>query len=191
MPLVWQGAVAAVAFCAVALSVAAIMHLQVRTAQGAFFIGFGALPETPAVTAPAPALDPALLEARILRTVEEKNRVQAAEWIRTLRTEISSSNRALTRQQRAFLETALSSLESRVSDNIAASTAAVEARADKTVAGIYDAIATQRERDLTAIETRLNRLAVSGELKSSQTDAILETLLEVAELRMSNLPGEK
>ena len=42
--------------------------------------------------------------------------------------------------------------------------------------------------DLLAIDDRLNRIAATGEQKSDQTDAILEALLEVAELRLDRTP---
>ena len=41
----------------------------------------------------------------------------------------------------------------------------------------------QRESDLAVVDSKLNRLALNGQIKSSQPDAILETLIQVADLR--------
>ena len=49
---------------------------------------------------------------------------------------------------------------------------------------LYQTIQTQRRQDLILTKNRLDRLAVQGEMRSTQTDAILETLLQVAEMRM-------
>ena len=49
---------------------------------------------------------------------------------------------------------------------------------------MYRTLETQRVQDLSSVNDRLNRITVNGEIKSNQTDAILETLLQVAELKL-------
>ncbi len=71
-----------------------------------------------------------------------------------------------------------------MAQNLTGAVAAVQARGAKSVADLYEAVSLQQQRDRNAIENRIDRLAVTGETKSNQTDAILQTLLEVAELRM-------
>jgi hypothetical protein len=179
MPFAWQGVLAAVAVVVLVASAAALSRLQVRAEAGALMIGFGSLPALQTT----PPVDPAELEARVLRAVSERSRAESAEWTRTLRAEIATSERTLTRRQRDFVDRALAGLEARMAHSVTAAMTSLEHRTDRTVSGLYQAVSTQREADLAAIENRFNRIAVNGEIKSSETDAILEALLEVAELR--------
>jgi anti-sigma factor RsiW len=57
-------------------------------------------------------------------------------------------------------------------------------REQRAVQDLYRTVSLERERDLAAVDNRINLLAINGEVKSTQTDAILATLLQVAELRM-------
>ncbi len=181
MPRAWQTSMAAAAIVLAILSTAALTRLRVRVSDGALTVAFGALPSP--VPAPPP-VDTAALEARLLKAVEQRGRLESAKLLSTLRDEISNSGRKITGQQRALLQTALARVENRVDQNVTGAMAAVQARSDKSIADLYEAVSLQQQRDRSAIENRIDRLAVNGEAKSNQTDAILQTLLEVAELRM-------
>lgn len=182
MPLAWQGSLAAAVLVLAVLSAAALTRLQVRAADGALTVAFGALPQP--APAPAPPVDTAALEARLLKAVEQRSQLDSARLLSTLRDEIARSDRRITGQQRALLQAALSQVEARMAQNLTGAVAAVQARGAKSVADLYEAVSLQQQRDRNAIENRIDRLAVTGETKSNQTDAILQTLLEVAELRM-------
>jgi hypothetical protein len=179
LPFAWQWAAAAFAALVLLVCAAALSRLQVRADGGALMVGFGSLPALQTT----PPLDPAELEAKILRAVYERSRAESADWVMTLRAEIAASQRSLTRRQRDFVDKALAGLEARMTHSMTAAVTSMEQRSDRTLSGLYQAIATQREADLSAIESRFNRIAVNGEIRSSETDAILEALLEVAELR--------
>ena len=71
-----------------------------------------------------------------------------------------------------------------MADRVEATAHQLEQRTDLSVANLYQTVSRQRERDQNAFDAKLTRLAVNGEIKDKQTDAILETLLQVAELRM-------
>ncbi len=180
----WQALAAFVLLVGVAFTTFAASHVQIHSANGAWTIVFGNLPAVSPESALPPKIDTAAVEAKILQIVEEKNRRERVEWLRTLRLEIAHSQRSLTRQQQIILETALSDLESRMGGRIEQTARSVEERNDRSIANLYQAVSRQRERDLAAMDSKLTGLAVSGEIKETQTNAILETLLQVAELRM-------
>jgi hypothetical protein len=59
----------------------------------------------------------------------------------------------------------------------------LEKQNDQAFLTVYDAFQSQREQDLTRIYTGLTQMVARGAIKERQTDAILNTLLEVAELK--------
>ncbi len=61
---------------------------------------------------------------------------------------------------------------------------AVQAKTDRSLSDLYATVNLQRERDVNGINDRIDRVALNTETRSNQTDAILETLLQAAELRL-------
>jgi hypothetical protein len=184
MPRAWQAAVASAVLALGFLSTAGLARLQVRTEGGAVMFGFGRLPDRASPEPKAPQIDTQALESRLLNLVEEKSRRDAAEWMRTLRTELARSSKAIGREQSILLAQALDNLEARMGTIVAATAADLEKRNDRSIDNLYTRISTERNRDLAAVQDRIDLLAVNGEMKSSQTDVILQTLLQVAELRL-------
>ncbi len=178
----WQAGIAACILLVGTMTALVAAKVQVRGGKDGLVIAFGKMPETR--TLPAPTLDTSRLEERILKIAEEQNRKESTEWVRTLRSEISQSQKTLTQNQRTILETALAGLENRMNNRVEASARALEERGDRSMTNLYQTLSRQRDRDMTAIDTRLSRIALNGEIKNNQTDAILETLLQVAELRL-------
>ncbi len=178
----WQGAVAVTIVAMGMLTAFAASRLQVRSENGAWTLAFGKLPPLPA--APAPAIDIGALEARIVQIVEEKDRKERLEWVRTLRSEIAGSRRSLSQYQQVALDTALANSEARMDRRIEQTALSIQDQNNRSLSNLYQTVSQQREGDMATIDGRLTRLAVSGQIKSTQTDAILETLLQVAELRM-------
>jgi hypothetical protein len=179
LTLAWKGAVAAVALAAFVLGGFALANLEVKAEAGSFTVRLGK-PEQPGSPPSAPAVDLAALKLDLLRVLEEKSRNDKLEMIRTLRAELAQSESTLTKKQRL----ALAALESRVDSRIINTAVNLESGAQSSIAAMYRALENQRAQDMSAINDRLNRVAVNGEIKSNETDVILETLLQVAELRM-------
>jgi len=182
LPLAWQASLSAASLILLVFSGISAARLQVKVEDGAYIFAFGRPAPVRTVAAPAPVLDTAALEDRILRIVEEKNRKEGLEWVRTLRTELAQSQQKITRNQRAMLETALANLETRMSMRLDDTARVLDDRRSQSLATLYQAMKLQRASDLALVDGRFNRLAISGEKKNSETDAILETLLQVAEL---------
>jgi hypothetical protein len=180
----WQAAAAVLEAATVLLSAFSASRFQARAENGVYTFAFGSLPPARVEPAPARALETSALEARILQIVEAKTRAENLECVRRLRAEITRSQRRFTEPQQAILTIALTNLEARMNGRIEETSRSLADRNDRSVADLYRTIARQREMDLAAVDGRLTRLAVHDEMKSTQTDAILETLLQVAELKM-------
>jgi hypothetical protein len=185
----WQATLATAAALLAVFFLAAASRLQLRVSDGVLYASLGKLP--PGDQAPAPDLSPdfGALEARILQAVEQKARTDDREWVRILRAEISRSLGALSAEQRALLDTALNNLENRMSTSITLAAQSLRDEAAASRQQLYQVVTLERQHDLTLFNDRLSQLAISGEIKTNQTDAILETLLQVADLRLGNNPG--
>jgi len=188
---VWQGSLAAGILILFLVSAAAATRIQVGTRDGALVLAFGGA--LPAETKPVPAarLDTTEMEARIARIVEEKNRKEELEWIRKLRAELAQSQRGFTRNQRTLLEAALGTLETRVNARVDETARTLDERRAQSLTALYQAIKLQQDSGLALVDAKLNRLAINGEKKNSEIDAILDTILQVADLNTTQLPGEK
>jgi hypothetical protein len=175
----WQALFAAVMLLMIAGGGMALARLNLRLDGGALTLSFGPLAERPA---PA-AVDLTALEARILKTVMEKNRIEATEWVNSLRGEISRAQARLTARERASLLQALEAVDVRMNTRLQQAAVSLQDRNDRSIAGVYEAVSLERERLEAAVDARLSRLASSTESRNNQTDSILESLLQVAELR--------
>ena len=181
LSLAWKGSLAA-AFL-VGLSVLAFTSMEIRSEPGGMVFRIGNAPE-PVAVGPAPSIDLEALKSELTRLLENRSRNDKLEILQTLRAEMARSESAMTRKQRLVLETALSRLESRVNNRIVDAAASLESANQRSLGDMYRTLETQRVQDLSSVNDRLNRITVNGEIKSNQTDAILETLLQVAELKL-------
>ena len=180
----WQAAAVVFAALVVLLGVFSISGITVRADRGAWTLSFGR-----ADNAPGP--DVAALKAEILQIVEERNREAALGWIQNLRSEIAGSRNELTQQQQVQLVAALATLESRLDSRMAATADDIRSGTQKSQADLYQTVSLQRSQDLNALNARLDSVAENAESRARETDAILETLLQVAELRIRQTGEQK
>lgn len=188
--LLWQGFQrlafgwkAAFAALLITLAVLAVANLQVKTGKGGLTLTIGRTAETETV----PAIDVSALKAELLQQIDARFRQEQVQQIKVLRDELARSDRnsELTRQQKRLLASALAELEARVSEHVLRTGVTLQAGVDRSLAEMYQAVQVQRRRDQSMIE-RLERVVFEGEMKDKETDAILDTLLQVAELRVRN-----
>jgi hypothetical protein len=184
MSRAWQTATATALIVLGFASALAISRLQFRSEDGALTIGFGKLPERREPAPQAMQVDTSALEARILKAVAERSRKDNTEFLRTLRAEMARSNKAIGREQRVLLEQAINNTELRMGQLVSTTAYDLEKKTDRSVEDLYRKVSLDRSRDMAAVDNRIKLLAINGEVKSTQTDAILATLLQVAELRM-------
>jgi hypothetical protein len=180
----WQAASTVFAALVVLLGVFSISGFTVRADRAAWTLSFGRANESP-------ALDVAALKAEILQVAEDRTREAALGWIQNLRSELAGSRSELTQQQQVQLVAALSTLESRLDSRIAATADDIRSSTQKSQADLYQAVSLQRSQDLNALNARMDNAAENAESRARQTDAILEMLLQVAELRIRQTGEQK
>jgi|SRR6266508_1935405 len=183
LSLAWKGSLAAALLALAALSALAFTNMEIRGEPGGIVFRIGKSPE-PVAAGPAPTIDVKALKSELVRLLEDRSRNNKLEILQTLRAEMARSESALSRKQRLVLETALSRLESRINHRIVDAAASLESANQRSLGDMYRTLETQRVQDLSSVNDRLNRITVNGEIKGNQTDAILETLLQVAELKL-------
>lgn len=181
----WRAVAVGLMLVMAALSAFSVANLHVRAEGSSLTLRFGRAAQPPAPR-PTPAVDVAALKTELTRFIEVERRRENLELMRTVRSELEKSGSELSRRQRMMLETALSQVESRMNGRILATATTLENSTQRSMTHLLQAVDTRRERDLAAIHERLNRIVVNGEIKSNQTDVILETLIQVADLRINN-----
>jgi hypothetical protein len=188
LPPAWRICGGLAAAAALVLVVLAAASFQIRAENGAITLGFGTLPRAaaPRVAAPAPvlAVDTKALQDGIIAVLAERNRKESLEWVRTLRSEIARAGSRWNEQQRLALDTALSGLEARMNGRLTATASSIQSATDSSLERMYQAVRYDREQDTAALNSRIARVAATTEMKGNQTDVILDTLLQVADLRL-------
>jgi hypothetical protein len=127
------------------------------------------------------------LKKEILQTAEKKNSETRALWFQEVQTEIARAGANLTKQQKAELTTALARLDSHLIGRLTATESRIHLDTQTTAVNLYRNITQERTqertRDLNYINLRLDSIEVNNAHETRQTDAILNTLLQVAEIR--------
>jgi predicted anti-sigma-YlaC factor YlaD len=178
----WQTATASLAALLFMVGVAAAFHVQFRSDHGAWTLSFGR------ATAGIP--DPVSFKADILKTVEQKNQEAALAWIQGMRDELERTHADITQEQKTQLVAALSVLETRLDDRIALAADDTKTATQKSLVDLYQMLSQQREHDLNAIDSRFTLDADNHAVKARETDVILDTLIQVANLNLKQ-PGEQ
>jgi hypothetical protein len=129
-------------------------------------------------------IDVAALKQEILKSVEAQNRADWSTWLQEVRSELARSRADLTQQQEAELTAALARLDSRISGRLKTAEADMKNHTQQTAIALYRTIAQQRSQDLNFINLRFDSFQANSALKEQQTNVILDTLLQVAELRL-------
>ncbi len=179
----WQVATACVACLLLFLSAANVMGLQVHRDNGGWALAFGksrALSNSEIVA----------LKADILRSTDERSREMALGYIQNLRSEIAGARADLGQQQQIQLIAALDRLETRVNTRISATAEDLKASTQSSAANLYQTVTFQRAQDINAVNARLDKVVDNVDVKARQTDEILETLLQIANLNLKQ-PGDQ
>ena len=183
MTLTWKAATAMTLLAVGVLAAMAVSSFQIRTQADGITVSLGKPAEPKQSTAPSP-VNVESLKADILQALEEKSREERLLWVQDTRKELALSGRRLTQKQQKSLEAALAEFEARVNDRMITRDLALQADWKQSMSDLYGTIQAQRKRDLLATKNGIDRLAARGEVRSSETEAILGTLLQVAEYKM-------
>jgi hypothetical protein len=173
MKPLWQTATVAIAGLFFLIGIAAISQVQIRADRDGWTVAFS-----------RGKMDAAAIKEEILKITAERNRAAAQAWMQQIRTEIENSRTDLTRQQREELTAAFARLNSRLSDRILQETDNVRIDTGALVSDMYKTVSQQRARDLALINNRFENTKELGAFKERQTNEILDTLLQVAELKL-------
>jgi hypothetical protein len=130
------------------------------------------------------SVDAAALKKDFLQAAEEQNRRAAEGFLQEVRAEITRSRTDLTQQQKTELAAALDRMDSRMTGRLKLAETRVRDDAQQMAVEVYRAATEQRAHDLNLINLRFDGIETKNALETRQTDAILNTLLQVAELRL-------
>jgi hypothetical protein len=181
MSLTWQVTTAFVLLVFI-LTAIAVFRFEVKTQANQVTLSLGKPSQLTQSTVSAPVKVEAL-KADILQALEEKARQERLSWMREMRKELALSNRRLTQKQQKSLEIALAEFDARANERMIARDLALQADWRQSLGELYGTIQVQRKRDLLSTKDGIDRLAAEGEARSNATEAILTTLLQVAEYK--------
>jgi hypothetical protein len=154
------------------LGIAALARVQVQVDQSGFRLDFGAT-----------SVHAAALKQEILEAADARSREARVALIQEMRSEIARSGSDVSQQGRAEFTNALMRANARFEKRLAQSENNLQNDSQKMIAGLYQTVSQQRARDLDLINLRFASAQANDALKTRQTDEILDTLLQEAELR--------
>jgi hypothetical protein len=129
-------------------------------------------------------VDTAALKRDILKSTEEQNNRSRAVWLQEVKAEITRSRTDLTQQQKADLTAAMNRLDSRWTGRLSAAEKRLNSNSKDVAADLYRTMAQDRAQDLKFINLRFDSIETNNAIKTRQTDAMIGTLLQAAELRL-------
>jgi hypothetical protein len=130
------------------------------------------------------SVDVTALKRNFLEAAEEQNRRTEENFLLKVRAEIARSRTDLTLQQKAELTAALDRMDSRMTGRLKLAEVRVRDDAQKMAVDVYRTVSQQRAQDLNFINIRFDGIEASSTLETRQNNAILNTLLQVAELKL-------
>jgi hypothetical protein len=174
----WRAAMAAVAALFLVICAAAASRIQIRSGSSGWAVSFG-------------GVDIEALKADILKAAEAQNRKFVAGRVQEVRAEIAQSSAAAARQQREYVAAELSRLDSKLGKRVELAEGSVRADAQNMVFNVYQTVSRQRAQDLGIVNLRFDALEANNAIKTRQTNDVLGTLLQAAELRLGETGEQK
>jgi hypothetical protein len=129
-------------------------------------------------------IDVVALKKDLLKAVQEQNNRARAVWLQEVQDEIARSRTDLTQQQKAELTAALNRLDSRWTGHLNAAESRVKNDTRDLATNLYRTVAQDRAQDLRFINLRFDSIETNNVIETRQTDAMIGTLLQAAELRL-------
>jgi hypothetical protein len=130
------------------------------------------------------SVDVAALKSDFLKSAEEQNRRTVEGYLREVRAEIALTRTDLTQQQKAELIAALDHMDSRIAGRMKLGEDRMRDDAQKMAVDVYRTVSQQRAQDLNLINLRFDGVETKNAVETQQTDAMLSTLFQVAELKL-------
>ena len=183
MGFAWRATLVALAVLLVVGAGLLVSNAQFKAEKGSYSLSFGK-PPLPHTTGMTTGKDVEALKHELLMVMEEKLQQERLEFTHLVQAELQRSTALNNQQQRQLLQAALENMETRFNNHLTSASKSIEARHDQELLSLMAAWQTQRERDLARINVSFEHMVAQGQLKERQTDNILNTLLQVAELKM-------
>jgi hypothetical protein len=169
----WRAATVAFAGLFLLIGVAGISRLQIRSDAAGWALSFG-----------HSDIDVGSLKKDILRTANENDHKAKAAWLQEVRAEIERSQAELARQAQNERTSALAHLDSLLTGRINLAEGRLRGYSQNLALNLFGTVAQQRAKDLQVINLRFDSIEENNAIETRQTDAILDTLLQAAELRL-------
>jgi hypothetical protein len=178
MKPLWRAATAAIAALLLLVCTAAITRLQIRSGPPGWAISFG-------------GTDIEVLRSDILKAAEAQSLQSMNTRLQEVRVEMRQSNAAAALHQRDYLAAELSHLDSRLEKRIARAEGNLRSDAQALIYDVYQAVSRQRAQDFEIMNLRFDAMEANNAVKARQTNDILGTLLQVAEMRLVQTGEQK
>ncbi|HVN80645.1 MAG TPA: hypothetical protein VMW38_16735 [Terriglobia bacterium] len=179
----WRATLVATAVLLLVGASLLVGNARFKAENGSFSLSFGK-PPLPRPTGMTTGEETEVLKHELLMVMEEKLRQERLEFTRLIQAELKRSTALRNRQQRQLLQTALESMETRFNSQLTTAGKTLEARNDQALLSLIGAWQAQREQDLARINVSFEHMQAQGQLKERQTDNILNTLIQVAQLKL-------
>jgi hypothetical protein len=180
MKPIWKAMAAAAAILFLLIGVAAVSRMQIRSDSDGWAVSFG--PSN---------IDVAALKQDILNTAEERSRQAITSRYQKVRSEMESTFTDLTQKQQNELMAALARVDSRLTGRLDIAEAQMKDDKQNLASEIYRTVAQQRAQDLEVINLRFDSFEANNAIKDRQTNALLGTLVDVAELSLRETGGQR
>ena len=113
----------------------------------------------------------------------QREQQQQQRWLAQVRDENEVRFNELSKQRQENLDRTVGQAIRGLQLEVAADQATLQADFKKSDLALYQVLMAQRARDLSAMREELDLLAVSDEIQDTQTDALLATVIEIADSR--------
>jgi hypothetical protein len=189
LSFVWRaGLVAAAAFL---ITLGGLMAAKTRIEVGkhgiALALGQSTLPQGEA--AYVRQADLQNMRRELTSLLQQKSQSERLEFVKLLKEELTKTNHSLSSSQQQWVLASLKQVENRLDEKILSAGTIIQTQNEQALASLSNSFSRQREKDMNLIETGVQALARRDSLKNEQTDAILDTLIQVAELKMVPTPS--
>ena len=115
------------------------------------------------------------------RLLTQREQQQQQRWLAQVRGETEVRFNRFSKQGQENLDRTIGQAIRRLQLEVAAGQATLQGEFKRSDLALYEVLMAQRARDLSALREELDLLAVSDEIQDTQTDALLATMIEIAD----------
>ncbi len=172
------GALATAALVLLATGIV-LSQIQVRIEPGVLTIGWQQLP------AQQPVWDPEELKTEVMELVDQRLQEQDRQWqshLQAVSDRVGEESSSRERQLRG----SIADLERRQAQQLETRSAALEADYEENLLRLWRVLQARHEKDFGLIREQLQLMTVSDEIHDTRNEALVATLLQMADLRLQD-----